>query len=119
MEFKHGVIILAVLGLSMILSACGQDKDKKIEAKTEAVAPDRGPVNLGGQASAKGGQAAARTDVPQGYDPAKWDKMPEATKKLIARDSALTKKRLENPGMSGADYMKAAGGGREVQPPKF
>lgn len=119
MKFNNSLIILTILGLSISLPACGKDKEKKFEAKTEAAAPDRGLVNLGGQAPPKGQEATPKSGPYRGLDPAKVAKLSPEARKMLEESNALTKKRLENSGMSGADYMKAAGGGREVQPPKF
>lgn len=102
--------LLLILSLTLILPACSKKEETKAPAASEVVLPDRGPVNLGQPQQGK----ATRSDVPRGYDPAKWDTLPEATKAVIARENALTQKRKANPNMTDQEYM-----GEAPKPPKF
>lgn len=109
-----------ILSLVLVMSACGKNEaeEKKSPKVSEDLAPDRGPVDLNSKPKEKNDRAA-RSDVPRGYDPAKWDKLPEATKRVIERENALMKKRQNNPDMNEEEYMKTARGGEPQKQYKF
>jgi len=106
------------LCLALLLSACGKAKDEeKMAPGVTDVAPDRGSVDLG--APGHGKPAKAANGTPRGYDPEKWARLPEATKKLIEQEDELTRKRKANPNMSNEEYLKAASGGEKPKEYKF
>lgn len=127
-------VLSCIMGLfticAIFLSACSKDAPEKPQEiqighpVTDERAVDRGPVNLGGQAPARSGQAAAKeAEVKggafQGLDPAKVAKLSPAARKVLEERQAFREKTKANPNMTGDEFMKAANGGREVQPPKY
>lgn len=103
----------------LVLSACSKEEPKKEAIKlgreeTDPNAKAPAPVELGVDTKAQ-----AKSGAYRGLDPAKVEKLSPEARKMLEDSNALTEKRKANPGMSGAEYMKAAGGGQEVKPPKF
>lgn len=116
MKNHHFVFVLI---LAILLSACGKSEDHKPSSTvSKEVAPDRGTVDLSGKTGQKG-SVSPKTGAYQGLDPAKVEELSPEAKAMLKRRQALRDKTAANPNMNGADFMKGAGGGREIKEPKF
>lgn len=73
MKIRHLALVLA---LALVLPACGKDEEKKAPTPPAAVAPDRGPVDLGG---------LAKDQAPKTADQAVAEKVRER-REQVARD---------------------------------
>lgn len=108
-------LFFCVMALALLLPACGKNEEKKPTTTLEEVNPDRGTVDLGGDAQDR----KAANGAPRGYAPDKWDKLPEATKKVIERENALTQKRKQNPDITDKEILKSTRGSEPQKEYKF
>lgn len=108
-------LFVCVMALALLLPACGKNEEKKPTTALEEMNPDRGPVNLGGGAQ----ERKAANGAPRGYAPEKWDKLPEATKRVIERENALAQKLKQNPGITDKELLKSARGSEPQKEYKF
>lgn len=103
----------------LVLAACSKEEPKKEAIKlgreeTDPNAKAPAPVELGTDTKAQ-----AKNGAYRGLDPAKVEKLSPEARKMLEESDALAAKSKANPNMNGAEFMKAAGGGRELKQPKF